>query len=189
MKNLISIILLTTTLSSIAGELDCDSAIESTANNPALEHLPAMEVCMNGKDVVVKSENPVPVQHLVYAGIHLGIPLFGYDLTYMQLKNGKPNFHIAYDAETNLQAVSHGVRFGIHPKQTAFFYGGEVRAYSTTHQNGMMITPQAGFMGNKKFITFNATVGMGFYKEGPNYGATPELNLGIRIRLFKSKPR
>lgn len=152
-------------------------------------------VCQQGDDVIVMTDTPIDRQHLIYAGLSLGMPwLVSGGLTYAQLKNGRQNFHISANLDGSLGGNGISSTFGKHPFGNTIFYGGSARGYQgLPGEGGFQMGPSIGISGGKKFITGHITLSYmvtlsymaGYDSRVGGFSHTPEISMGLRIRLFK----
>jgi hypothetical protein len=148
-------------------------------------------VCQQGDDVLVLTDAPIDRHHLLYAGLNLGMPwLVSGGLTYSQLKNGKQNFHISANLDGSLGGNGISAIYGKHPFGNSIFYGGIARGYKgLPGEGGFQMGPSIGISGGKSIITGHITLSYvaGYDSRNPTgLSATPEVSLGLRIRLFKN---
>ena len=157
-------------------------------STPDAENVEAV-VCQQGDDVLVMTDTPIDRQHLLYAGLNLGMPwLVSGGLTYAQLKNGKQNFHISANLDGSLGGNGISSTFGKHPFGNSIFYGASARGYrGLPGEGGFQMGPSIGISGGKKLITGHITLSYmaGYDSRVGGFSHTPEISMGLRIRLFK----
>ncbi len=148
-------------------------------------------ICQQGKDILVMTETPVNRQHLLYAGLNFGMPwLLSAGVTYVQLINSKQIFHISSNLDGSLGGNGLSASFGKHLLGGPLFVGASTRAYKgLPGEWGTQIGPSFGISGGKKFLTGHITVDLmtGYDSRMGRIASSPELSMGLRIRLFKKK--
>ena len=146
-------------------------------------------ICQQGKDVLVLSDRPIEKNHLLYAGLNMGMPwLLAGGLTYSQLRQGRQEFHIAANLEGSLGGNGVSVEYGKHPFGNSIYYGGLVRGYKgLPGEGGFQMGPMVGVSGGKRAITGHISLGFlgGYDSRVGQATLVPEVSLGLRIRLFR----
>ncbi len=146
-------------------------------------------VCQQGEDVLILSDRPIERNHLIYAGLNIGMPwLLGAGLTYSQLRQGRQQFHIAANLDGSLGGNGISAEYGQHPFGNSIYYGGLVRGYKgLPGEGGFQMGPMVGISGGKRAITGHISVGFlgGYDSRVGGAQFSPEISMGLRIRLFK----
>jgi hypothetical protein len=145
-------------------------------------------ICKKGDEVLILPEKAVKREHLFHAGVSVGMPYFGYNVMYAQLKDGKPLLHVTTSIEGSLGANGVSVEAGSHFRKNSIFAGGTMRYYNgVTDQRGFMAGPTIGLAGTRSRVTgsvsFSYLAGYDTRVGGLVQG--PELSLGLRVRLFR----
>jgi hypothetical protein len=151
------------------------------------EDLRDIKLCKVNNELQVLSHKELPPQHLVNAGLYLGLPwMAGLQATYTNLTEGKYNYHIGIASGGSLGASGLGVKYGKHINGSSFYYGGMLYQYKTTNSHGTMLGPTVGISGGKSIINLHTEVGlMGTYEQASGVSVLPHFTAGVRIRLFK----
>jgi hypothetical protein len=152
-------------------------------------------ICKVNGELLVFPDLPVKKEHLLYFGLNAGLPFMGYDLTYVQKMNARQVFHASLGIEGSLGSSALSLKGGYHPWGNSIFAGGTARVQRDAHGNpGFMLGPTIGLSGGGRRIT--GQLGISFLGELQTLpGMTPsvalhvlpEVSMGIRIRLFKSR--
>ena len=190
MKRLISFLFLILSFHSYAFETDqCDqdSPIDFHELPTPEGFIPAV-ICKQGSDVLVMTDRPVSRQHLLYGGVNIGMPYIGMGLTYSQLNSERQNFHISATLEGSLGSNGLSIQYGKHPFGNSFYVGGTGRGYrGLPGETGFELGPTIGVSGGSSRITGQISLSYlaGYNTRMGRMTNSPELSMGIRIRLFK----
>lgn len=157
-------------------------------STPDKENFEAV-VCEQGQDILVITDTPINRQHLLYVGLNLGMPwLTSGSLTFAQLRNNQQNFHISANLDGSLGGNGLSSTFGKHPFGNSIFFGGSARGYKgLPGEGGFQMGPSVGISGGRRFITGHITLSYmtGYDSRVGGITQSPELSMGLRIRLFK----
>jgi hypothetical protein len=190
MKILYFFILSLFSLSSFAQSLaECDGHIDQTIIDTGKEKVTAL-ICQQGDDVLLMTDKPVKKEHLVYAGLNVGMPYFGMAATYAQNRDGRPFLHVTSTLDGSLGANGIRLEAGKHPFHNALFAGASIRGYdSANKQYGLVAGPTIGLAGTRSRVTgyLSLSYMVGYDQRVGGMTHSPELSMGVRLRLFKSR--
>lgn len=188
MKKIIPLLLVLSFNSFAALEDLCDEGtIEQDILQTTNEDIPAV-VCKNGEDLLVLPDRPVPTKHLVYGGVNIGMPYLGVGLTYAQMKENRQKFHLSANLEGSLGSNGVSLQGGVHPWGNSLFAGGTTRYYNgLPGENGFQLGPTIGLSTARRRVAGHVSLSLLGGYDSRQGGATlsPELSMGLRIRLFK----
>ncbi len=146
------------------------------------------DLCQSEDEVTILSDTPIKREHLLYAGLNLGLPFMGVELTYVQLRDQAQFFHTSLALEGSLGGSALTLRGGYHPFGNGLYAGGLARGYEGLPGDwGFMVGPTLGIAGGKKFLTGQLGISYvgGYDSRVGEATFAPDITLGIRIRLFK----
>jgi hypothetical protein len=154
------------------------------------EHEIAATICQLDDEIILLSDRPVKKDHLVYAGLNVGLPYMGYHLMYAQNRNGKPFLHVTTAVDSSLGGSSFRIETGRHNFSNSLFSGGTLRLYQGLHEErAMMIGPTIGIAGTRSRVAGHVSLSyLAIYNskiDGMQHG--PEFSMGVRLRLNKPK--
>lgn len=150
------------------------------------------QLCQQGDEVVLVTDEPINRQHLLYGGLNLGLPYLGMELTYVQKKGNEQIFHISSALEGSLGSNGIAVRGGYHPFGNAFFIGGTARGYQgLPGEGGLQAGPTIGLSTGGRLISGHVGVSFlaGYDSRVGGMTYSPEFVMGLRIRLLKTPRR